>query len=190
MNCLFIDISNTVVNKVRWQKHGHEKNFSIILFAFFQRTEALSVNDHVLFGGVIFALNKLRPYPQTFGTSIDGRADLKTIILIKKHSVKNVAFARSVLSNDSNDTDMFLLIDLSAEPFNGFLVDRKFWNKERATFSFLVDGNEPDRPDGFGVGLHWEAMVIGFIFVNLLIVGYGLNRRNINEGNENVNEMY
>lgn len=96
------------------------------MFAFFQRSEAFSINDHVLFGGVIFALNKLRPYPQAFGTSIDGRADLKTIILIKKNSVKNVAFARSVLSNDSNDTNVFLLIDLSAEPFNGFLVDRKF----------------------------------------------------------------
>ncbi len=158
LNCLFIDISNAVVNKVRWQKHGHEKDLGIVLFTFFQRAKAFSVHDHVLFGGVIFALNELRPYPQTFGTSIDGRADLKTVILIEKDPVKNVAFSSSVLSNDSDDTDVFLLIDFGTEPLNGLLVDRQFWNKERVTFGFLVDSDEPDRLDGFGVGLHGEAM--------------------------------
>lgn len=93
------------------------------MLTFLQRAEALSVDNHVLFGRIIFALNEFRPDPQTFGTGIDGGANLKSIILVEEYSVENVAFTGSIFSNNSNYTDVFLLVDLGAEPFDGLLID-------------------------------------------------------------------
>ena len=70
-------------------------------------------------------LNKFRPNPQSFGASVDGRSNFKAIILIEKHSIEDVAFSCSILSDDSNDGDMFILVDF-VEPIDGFLVDYDF----------------------------------------------------------------
>lgn len=93
------------------------------MLSLLQWPEALCVHDHVLFGGVIFTLNELRPDPQTFGACIDGRANLEADILVEKYSVENVTLTGPVFPNDSDDTDMFLLVDILAEPFDGLLVD-------------------------------------------------------------------
>ncbi len=94
------------------------------MLSFFQRAKAFSVHDHILFGGIIFALNKLGPDPEPLGACVDCGANFESIILVEENSVEDVAFTGSVLSYNSNDTNMFLLIDFGAEPFDGLLIDR------------------------------------------------------------------
>jgi len=76
-----------------------------------------------LFRRIFLTLNEFRPYPKAFGASVDCRADFKSGILVEQYSVKNVALSGSVFSHYSDDTDVFLLVDLLAEPLDGFLVD-------------------------------------------------------------------
>ena len=94
------------------------------MLSFFQRAKAFSVHDHVLFGEIIFTLNKLGPDPEPLSTCVDCGANFESVILVEKYSVEDVAFTSSVLSYNSDDTDVFLLIDFGAEPFDGLLVDR------------------------------------------------------------------
>lgn len=93
------------------------------MLSFFQRAKAFSVHDHVLFGGIIFTLNEFRPDPESLGACIDCGANFESVVLIEEYSVEDVAFTGSVLADNSYDTDVFLLVDFGAEPFDGLLVD-------------------------------------------------------------------
>jgi hypothetical protein len=93
------------------------------LFALFERPQSFSIHDHVLFSWILLALNKLRPDPKPLGTSIDCRANLKTVILVEQYSVENVAFACSVLTNYSYNTNVPLLINFLTKPLNCFGID-------------------------------------------------------------------
>ena len=127
MNSLFINASDTVVNKIWWQKHCHQKNFSIILLSFFKRSESFGIHDHILFSWILFTLNKLRPDPKTFSTSVNCRANFKSIILVKKYSIENVTLSSSVFSNNCYNTYMFLLVDLFTKPLYCLRIYRKLY---------------------------------------------------------------
>ena len=66
-------------------------------------------------------LNQLRPYPESFGASVNGRSHLESIVLIEEDSVKDVALSSSIFSDNSYYGDVFFLVGL-VEPIDGFLV--------------------------------------------------------------------
>ena len=93
------------------------------MLSFLQRAKAFSVHNHVLFCGIIFTLNELRPDPESLGACVDGGTNFESVVLVEQYSVENITFAGSVFAYNSYDTDMFLLVDFSAEPFDGLLVN-------------------------------------------------------------------
>ena len=55
--------------------------------------------------------NKLRPNPKSLGAGVDGGSYLKPRVLVEENSVKYIAFASSILSDNGDDSDMFIMVD-------------------------------------------------------------------------------
>ena len=95
------------------------------MLAFLKRPETLSIHDHVLYGGVIRILYEFWPNPKPLGTSINSRPNLKPRVLVEQHSIKYIAFSSSILANNSDDSDVLILVGFH-EPVDCFLVDYDF----------------------------------------------------------------
>lgn len=90
-------------------------------------------------------MNKFGPYPQSFGARINGGAHFEPVVLVEENPVEDVGFTGSVFSDDSNNSDVFFLVDFLAEPFDSFLIDGEFLKlDERITFGFFLDSNQSD----------------------------------------------
>ena len=87
MDCLLIDASHAIINKVGREQHGHEENLRIRLLSFLERSQSLGIHHHILNGRIVRILYEIRPHPQSLGAGIDSGPYLKPRILVKQHPI-------------------------------------------------------------------------------------------------------
>ena len=62
------------------------------------------------------------PDPKSLGTGIDGGPNFEAVVLVEQNPIEDVALASPVLTNNGDNCDVFILVDL-VEPVDGLLVD-------------------------------------------------------------------
>jgi hypothetical protein len=67
-------------------------------------------------------LDRLRPNPETLSTSINSGTHLKTTVLLQQDTIEDVAFARAILSDDSNNCEVAAFGIDAGKQINSLLV--------------------------------------------------------------------